>query len=541
VDLAEVAAAPGSVAADASYGDHNDLRGAAIASASLGEASVLLSGAGESSDGFVPVRQGRGPADQPLTLHDWSSSGRFTDDIGQGLLAVRLAAYEEDRGAGLLYANSRARGQQASVSYTRAPTADAFGYRLQAWFTHSDLLNTSTSVTSLHASRDTATPAGDQYATPAIGYGLNGALRRAGQSFSLEIGADVRVSQGQSEELYSYSAGRYTRSRIAGGTNAVGGLYAEGQRDFGPWLLTAGARLDGWSSSAEHRTERLLSTGGLLLEQHAPDRGGLEPTGRVGLRRNFSGGLYARSAAYAGFRPATLNELDRPFRVGNDLTEANPALKPERLYGAEIGAGQDEAHSAWSVTAFANRLQDAIINATVAKGPTTDPFDPAGGGFVVAGGTLYQRRNVDHIDAFGVEAEAHWRPSQALQLRAAADYTDARVDGGAAAPLLTGRRPAETPKFSATAGVDWRPIQRLTFSLAARYESARYDDDLNTRRLAPGVTADARAEVQLSHALAVYVAADNLFDAAIQTGRTAANVVSYDAPRMVRVGVAWRP
>ena len=35
-----------------------------------------------------------------------------------------MSAYEERRGAGILYAGSRARGQQVSVAYTRAPTAD---------------------------------------------------------------------------------------------------------------------------------------------------------------------------------------------------------------------------------------------------------------------------------------------------------------------------------------------------------------------------------------------------------------------------------
>jgi hypothetical protein len=57
---------------------------------------------------------------------------------------------------------------------------------------------------------------------------------------------------------------------------------------------------------------------------------------------------------------------------------------------------------------------------------------------------------------------------------------------------------------------------------------------------------DARAEWRLSRAASVYLAAENLFDAAIQTGRTASapgvpGVVSYDAPRVVRIGFRWRP
>jgi outer membrane receptor protein involved in Fe transport len=536
VSLSEADAAPGGIAADASYGSLGDVQGQAATSARFGSASLLVSAAGESAHGFVPVRHGAGAADQPLTLHDWSTSARLTDEIGAGLLALRIAAYREDRGAGLIGAGSDASGQQLSLGYTRAPTPAALGYEVQGWVTNSGLSNTSVSVA---ANRATATPSNDQYATPAIGFGFNGAVRRAAQTHSWEIGADVRAASGHSEELYSYSGGAFTRARVTGGASVVGGVYVEATREFGPWLLTGGARIDDWQTLDTHRIERLRSTGAITYDQNPANRGGVQPTARIGLRRDLGEGLHARTAAYVGFRPATLNELDRPFRVGSDLTEANPALKPEKLYGVEVGVGDDAAKGAWSLTAFANRLQDAIINATIAHGPTPDIFDPIGT-FVGAGGTLYQRRNIDHIDAIGLEGEVHRAITETLQARFAADYTYARVDGGTAAPQLTGLRPAETPRFAATAGIDWRAMPRLTLSADARYESTRYDDDQNTRRLAPGVTADARAEVRLTPTLSAYVAAANLFDADIQTGRTAANVVSYDAPRTVRVGVTFR-
>jgi outer membrane cobalamin receptor len=303
--------------------------------------------------------------------------------------------------------------------------------------------------------------------------------------------------------------------------------------------LTGTARIDGWDYSDGHRLERLIATNAITFDPKIADRGGVQPTGRLGVRRNFAGGYYARAAGYVGFRPVSLNELYRPFRVGNDLTEANAALKPERLYGGEFALGNDGARGAWAVTGFYNIVQDAVVNATIAKGPLADPLDPVGN-FVAAGGTIYQRRNVSQIDARGIEAEAHRAVTSALNLRAALDYTDAVVDGGSAAPQLTGRRPAETPKFTATAGADWRPIDRLTLSADARYESSRFDDDQNTRRLPPGFTMNARAEVRVTGALVAYVAADNIFNAQIQTSRNAGNLISYDAPRMVRFGLAWR-
>jgi hypothetical protein len=40
--------------------------------------------------------------------------------------------------------------------------------------------------------------------------------------------------------------------------------------------------------------------------------------------------------------------------------------------------------------------------------------------------------------------------------------------------------------------------------------------------------------------VSLYLAADNIFNAAIQTGRSADGVITDDAPRMVRIGASLR-
>jgi vitamin B12 transporter len=537
IDLAARAAAPGGLMADGSVGSLNDRQGAALASARLGAADLVISAAGESSGGYIPVRAGRGAADQRLTLNDWSGATGVSTDLGVGTLSARASGYQEDRGSGLIGAESRARGGQASLTLTRAPTASSLGYRLQAWVASSDLLNTSVSVA---AGRATTTPANDQYATPAIGYGLNAAVRRAVGGDTLELGADLRGASGESRELFKYATGAFTRTRRAGGETLTGGLYVEATHADGPWLWAGGARLDGWRAYDAHRIEASATTGVVTLNQHTPDQGGARPTARLALRRDLGAGLYARAASYAGFRPATLNELNRPFRVGHDITEANPALRPERLIGGELGVGGAGEGWSWDATVFLNRLTDAVVNVTLHTGPYADPVE----GFIPAGGTLYQRRNVDHIDAAGVEAEARRRWGS-IDFTLAAGYTAARVDGGAAAPQLTGRQPAETPRLTTTASAEWRATDRLRLTAEVRYETKRYDDDLNTRPLGDGAVVNARAEWRIRQGLGIFVAGDNLFDAALQTGRTAASgavpgVVSYGPPRMVRVGLTFR-
>ncbi|HEY1753059.1 MAG TPA: TonB-dependent receptor [Caulobacteraceae bacterium] len=527
VALQQTGAVDGGTLADIEGGELGYVRAAAVSELDEGGGRLFLDASGEHDDGWIPVRQGRGPVDRPLSLSDFSLGERWVADLGGAVLTERLAGYQESRGAGTLFAGSDAMGAQGSLSLVRQPAPGAAGWRVAAWVSGSDLENSSASVS---LDRRTATLADAQFATPAIGAGFNAAIRRMEADYSWEVGVDARNFAGASHDQL-YNAGAPTGARTGGGAEAIAGLYAEGSRMLGRWLLTGGVRVDGWASY----DSSLVQTGSGALDQRQPDRGGAVPTGRVGLRRDLVAGLYLRAAAYSGFRPATLNELHRMFRVGNDVTEANAGLSPERLYGAEAGLG-GQGRLTWDADVFANRLADAVTNVTIGKGPGSFPL----AGFVPAGGTLFQRQNAGTVNAYGVEADGDLRVSAGLSLRAAATFTHARVDGGDQAPQLTGLRPAETPQLVVTADAVWQPLAALSLTGQLRYQSAEFDDDQNTRLIEGGTEVDARAEWRLSHQLSAYVAADNLFDAALQAGRSAAGVVTYAAPRMVRVGLAWR-
>jgi outer membrane receptor protein involved in Fe transport len=255
----------------------------------------------------------------------------------------------------------------------------------------------------------------------------------------------------------------------------------------------------------------------------------------VGLRRELGKGWFGRAAGYAGFRPPTLNELHRPFRVGNDITEANARLKPERLQGVEAGLGLDQGDTRLGATLFANRLEDPVANVTLGAGPATFPI----AGFVPAGGVLRRRQNVGAIDAVGLELDAQHRLGQDLTLRGALSATRARVDGEDAAPQLTGKRPAQAPRLTATASADWRVSPSLFLAADLRHESARFDDDLNSRVLKSATTLDVQARYAVTDALAIRLSLRNAFDADVATGRTGDGIVSYDAPRTLRIGIAY--
>jgi len=535
VALDERTTIPGGVAGELSVGDLGYRGGSLALDAAAGSTRLLFGLSGEHSGGWIPVeKKSRGAADVPLAVDNLAGSFRTLSDLGPGVLAFRASAYTEKRQSGVFGSTSKAKGAAYSLTYAVAPAGDDLGWRVQAWLRTSDLANSSAAVAD---DRQSTNPANNQYATPARGYGFNAAVRRAASNYSWELGADVRAAEGESREMFRNMGGDFTRLRTAGGNTLVGGVYAEGSRTTGDWLLTAGVRVDRWRSYDAKRVERDRQTGQVLLDERPDDRDGVVPTARAGVRRDLDDGWFLRAAAYAGFRPATLNELHRPFRVGNDITEANGALKPERLYGIEAGTGWAGTAGSWDANLFYNRLEDAIANVTVGFGPGTFPV----AGFVPAGGVLRQRQNAGAVDAYGVETEAQWRPLPSLSINLAGAYTHAEVDGGSTAPQLTGLRPAQTPRVSALAGLTWRVVAPPSLSADVRYEGMRYDDDLNIRKLGAGATVDLRADWRVAGPASLFVAVDNVFDSNLEIAETGDGVQSFGPPRRFRVGLAIRP
>lgn len=521
---------------DTSVSSHDSKRLAGSATVDLGPVRLVASGLYDSSDGYVPVRGDQaGAADTPLDLDARSAALRADVPLGDAALSLRASTWEEDRGSGLAGARANASGSSLSATLARQPAADRPGWRLQAWQTRSNLTNGFVAVA---ADRSVTTAANDQFHTPATGRGLNAALRLTGVAVAggwleWELGLDARTAEGETNERSRNLGAGFTRSRSAGGETRVAGAYGEGAWRGGDWLLAGGLRLDHWASENGHRLERDLTTGLPTLDETEPDRSGTVTSARFAARRDLGGDYAVRAAAYSSFRPATLNELYRPFRVGNDLTEANADLVPERLTGIEAGLSRTGEDGGWTVTLFRNVIDDAIVNVTIGAGPATFPR----AGFVPAGGVLRQRQNAGTVTATGLELTGDRQLSTRLRLSAALSVTDARLDGGDQAPQLTGLRPAQAPIWSATAGLDWQAAPRLTLGGRVHFESRRFDDDLNSRTLAPATTLDIRADWVVAYGTSLWLTADNLFDADVEVAQTATGVTGFGPPRSLGVGL----
>jgi iron complex outermembrane receptor protein len=234
-----------------------------------------------------------------------------------------------------------------------------------------------------------------------------------------------------------------------------------------------------------------------------------------------------RAAAYTGFRLPTLNELYRGFTVFPVVTNANPDLKPEHLRGAEVGIDLTPAPGfTLGITAFDNRLNDAIANVTTAPNTRT-------------------RRNVDAIEAQGLELTASARMG-AVTLSGSYTYTYSKVrDSSPAIPGLSvsqridGHDPAQSPRNAGSATLAWVPEGGARIAGTLRYTGRQYEDDLSVDSLPAALTVDAFARVPLGHGVAVTGRAENIFDATIYTRRVSSPSLSEDlgTPRTLWIGV----
>jgi outer membrane receptor protein involved in Fe transport len=520
----------GLAAASAEAGGLGQRRAAAAGGWQLADLNLFASASALQSTGWIPVAPSqRGAADDDVNLNATNASLRGELPVGDAsALAVRLSTYNEHRGSGTVGADSSASGTSASITLAHPELAAGLGWRLQAWLISSDFFNRSVSVAS---NRSSSTPSDDQYATPAIGWGANAAVRGTLSWLQWEAGTDVRLSRGEARDDYLYVTNAFTQERVAGGQTWLAGAYEETAARSGAWLATLGVRADHWGSGEAHLLQTPLPAGTPQV-QYPAGQSGIVPSARAGLRREIGESDYVRLAAYSGFRVPSLNELYRPFRLGNNVTLANAALTPERLEGVELGVGGERPRATWDLTLFDNQLRNAITNVTLAQGPGTF----AGAGFIPAGGTLIQRENAGIIDALGIEAETRLKWNERYSLRLAGDYVHARVNGGDEAPQLDGLQPAQAPRWTVTVGLLASPWPDWQASVDYRYESLRYADDLNTMNLGSSRLLTVQLARTVHRHVQLFVELDNALNAAIATTESS-GVVSYAAPRAVLVGV----
>lgn len=494
----------------------------------LSDGEVAIDGRWSRGDGFVPIIAGQRGAVDRAAPYDQAGFGlRAKYNAGRaGRIEVAVRGWRDRRDRGTDFTRSTIDGLDASVRYVLDPTPyDGWQAIMLAY---AQLREFDTGFASVAADRGSVAPALVQR-VPALGLGARVEVRPP--QGDLRFGLDWRHMDGETQEQFFFTGTVPGRSRVAGGNSSTAGAFAEWTGEWGRVTMNASARADHWQLSPGYRTERNIG-GTLRSDERFAARSGWAGTGRVGLRRE--GEVNLRAAAYTGWRLPTLNELYRPFRVGIDATAANEMLRPERLWGGEAGLEWRGGDLSLSLTGYWNRLDHAIANVTLARGPGTFP----GVGFVAAGGSYAQRQNLDAIIAKGIEVQSGLDTGP-VQWRATYAFTDAQVRASGSALALNGRRPAQVARhaasLSATANLD--PVR---LDLRGRYIGSQNEDDLGFQRLGDALTIDAGAAWQLSEKFSIQLRAENVFDALVPAAFGAGGAVERAMPRSFWLGLTAR-
>jgi iron complex outermembrane receptor protein len=273
----------------------------------------------------------------------------------------------------------------------------------------------------------------------------------------------------------------------------IAGLFLQHQWHPNPRLeFLLGGRLDAWKSHL----------------------GRISFNPRGGIRFRASENSTLRASFYRGFRAPSLNELYRPFRVGNTRTASNPNLTEEYLWGGEGGI---DFHPSGSVlvrlNGFWNRLRDPVANVTVE---------------VTHEGIFRQRQNLGSADFRGVEMETLFRLSRSWIARGA--YLLSR-------PLImeTGLLVPQVPRHQSNLGLGYfGPIEA---NAAIRLISNQFEDDLNQLPLKGFGVLDLSFRAPLSDRLYFQLAIENVFDSEYAVARTP--VEKLGTPRLIHGGLVF--
>jgi len=295
------------------------------------------------------------------------------------------------------------------------------------------------------------------------------------------------------------------RQRLAGGfVEASGSPRAN-------WSWTGTLRRDHWSNydAFQNTPSGLTPFPSRTSDAWSPS------LGTVWMARPW---LALRLSGYQSFRAPTLNELYRPFRVGNVLTDANPLLAAERYRGAQAGVElTPQAGLHLRATYFDGYVTNLVTSVTLTTTPAL---------------ITRQRQNLGRVRPRGETLAGQWTARSWLTLWSSYTHLNSTV---LTAPQLSlvGLEVAHVPQnnFSARALAS---LRGWTFSTVERFGGRNFDDDQNALPLPAFWTTDLYLSRQLD-GLAPYVAVENLWNRryAIQLTPDA----DLNSPRAVTAGV----
>jgi outer membrane receptor protein involved in Fe transport len=474
------------------------------------------------TDGFVVVPVSlRGSVDTPANSEDATVDLSVGHQLGdRGRTFARGSFFTESRHNGTLIQTNDTRSGEGAIGLDRQ-----FGGKdslsLRAYGLVQDYNQKFSSVAS---DRNSESLTDLQRVPEQVGGGGAQWTHILGKNQTLVAGMDLMEVMGASDEQL-YSSGKHTRDNAAGGRQRILGLFGEDILRFRQkWTIILAARFDDWSN---FNASSICTP----VSGHCPSPSVLYPARsataldpRLSVLRSLNRHVSLTGSIYRAFRAPTLNELYRTFRVGNILTNNNPALVAERLTGAEAGVNITEWDRKLDLrgTGFWSDIVNPVQNVTLTQTPPL---------------ITREKENLGRIRSRGIEIDGVVHISRDIQISAGYEFTAATVVSYPSPPAvsLVGLEVAQVPRHVFTWEARYWNPSRLLLSLQGRFVGRQFDDDQNLFPLDRFYTLDLQVGRSLTRHLQLFAAAENLLDQRYQVARTP--IVNLGPPILYRVGL----
>ncbi|HEX7334375.1 MAG TPA: TonB-dependent receptor [Pyrinomonadaceae bacterium] len=483
-----------------------------------GKWGVLFSGQALHTDGYVLVPEDqRGSVDTPAGTEDLAGSLTVSRTLGsRGHAFARFSSFGESRrnGTPVQLNDTRITSLDLGTDWSDERAGD-FSVRL---YGSSENFNQNFSAVAVDRDSESLT---NRQRNPSQQAGFAFQWRRGfGYHQSISAGVEGRDVRGHSAET-TFNNGRVTAFVDAGGRQRSFGVFAADAVRGRSWLLSFGARFDRWLNSRGF-SNRIPVVGVPALNAFA-DRSETAFSPRVSLLKHFDRGLSFSASAYRAFRAPTLNELYRNFRVGNVVTNANAALRAERLTGGEAGVGLQKFRERLFVRGnfFWSEIDDSIANVTLTTTPAL---------------ITRQRQNLGAIRARGIELAATGKFARHWELTAEYLLTASTVLSFPANRSLEGLLVPQVPRHQFNFQVTYSNAEWLV-GAQGRFVGQQFDDDQNTLPLQRFFTLDAQISRAVSERVRLFVAFQNLTGTRYQISSTP--VFTVGPPVLFRFGARF--
>lgn len=489
-----------------SGGSESTLDDGALATAKHGPWSGVASGGLIATDGYTLIAPGlRGPIDQPSNVHAQNGLAEVDRTLpAEGRVFLRSNVLNE----------IRHNGTPATWNATRlwrgAAGADWHDFALRLFGDNEHYRQTFSSIAAGRATENLTRFAFDP--ADELGASLRWQHPFGARALAL-AGADTHdVRAEDTEQLFAGAGGTLDTTARQRQT----GVWGEALLTPAQWTVIASARVDHFSNFDAQQ----FSSAAAPAQLPAFSETVFDP--RLGLVRRITPSLSLNASGFRAYRAPTENELYRTGQVGEQVTEPNPNLRSERATGWEAGFQDDIRRYGSSLRArwFWTQVNRPITALTLTTKPTS---------------TLLQRENLGQIESRGLSLDYAMQPAAWINIEGGYQFADATVTKFAPEPQLIGNWIPQVARNMATAQARLTRPRIGVLSLQGRMSGRQFDDDANVYLLHSYFRLDASAEHNFGRHLTAVASGENLFDRAIEVGKTP--LTTLGTPRLASVGL----